>query len=136
MSIDCGQIVYVCDQLASCGSTFYASGYDAGNKDGWVLMQTLSGVADDGREVVAVVAPGKHSAGKSVTVEARHVVDKPKDLDWERAAMLPFLVRIAYEAVQNLLLLLLLRFHRSNQSAPYGIPSQRHHLRLPWLLRS
>lgn len=79
-------------QLTSFGSTFYASGYDDGNKDGWVLMQTLSGVADDGREVIAVVAPGKFSAGSSVVIEAPHVVDKPAGLDWERAAILPFLV--------------------------------------------
>lgn len=79
-------------QVNSCGSIFYASGYDEVNKEGYVLMQTLSGVAPDGREVVAVVAPGKYAPGKSVLVEARHVVDKPKDLDWERAAMLPFLV--------------------------------------------
>lgn len=79
-------------QVNSCGSTFYASGYDEVNKEGYVLMQTLSGVAPDGREVIAVVAPGKYAPGKSVLVEARHVVDKPKDLDWERAAMLPFLV--------------------------------------------
>lgn len=57
-------------------------------------MQTLSGVTEDGREVVAVVAPGKHSAGSSILVEARYVAEKPKDLDWERAAMLPFLVSI------------------------------------------
>lgn len=82
-------------QLAGCGSTFYASGYDSnGNKDGLVMMQTLSGVTvDDSREVVAVVRPGKYPAGSSVSVEARHVVDKPSSLDWERAAMLPFLVR-------------------------------------------
>lgn len=81
-------------QLAGCGSTFYASGYEDGNNDGLVLMQTLSGVTQDGQEVIAVVAPGKFSAGSSVLVEARHLVDKPKGLDWERAAMLPFLVRI------------------------------------------
>lgn len=82
-------------QLAGCGSTFYASGYDTnGNKDGLVLMQTLSGVTvDDGREVVACVQPGKYPAGSEVVVESRHVVDKPHSLDWERAAMLPFLVR-------------------------------------------
>lgn len=82
-------------QLSGCGSTFYASGYDTtGNKDGLVLMQTLSGVAvDDGREVVACVQPGKYPAGSEVVVESRHVVDKPRSLDWERAAMLPFLVR-------------------------------------------
>lgn len=82
-------------QLAGCGSTFYASGYDSnGNTDGLVLMQTLSGVTiDDGREVVAVVRPGKYPAGSTVSIEARHVVDKPSSLDWERAAILPFLVR-------------------------------------------
>lgn len=57
-------------------------------------MQTLSGVAvDDGRAVVACVRPGKYPAGSEVVVESRHVVDKPHSLDWERAAMLPFLVR-------------------------------------------
>ncbi|CAM9097803.1 unnamed protein product [Laminaria digitata] len=79
-------------QLSSGGSTFYANGYDDGNKDGWVLMQTISGVADDGREVVAVVAPGKYPPGSSVLVEARHVVGKPEGLDWDRAAIFPFLV--------------------------------------------
>eukprot|EP00752_Nemacystus_decipiens_P010993 g9770.t1 len=80
-------------QLSGCGSTFYASGYDAnGNKDGLVLMQTLSGVAaDDGREVVACVRPGKYPVGSEVVAESRHVVDKPRGLDWERAAILPFL---------------------------------------------
>eukprot|EP00903_Cladosiphon_okamuranus_P005443 g5428.t1 len=80
-------------QLSGCGSTFYASGYDMnGNKDGLVLMQTLSGVAvDDGRGVVACVRPGKYPAGSEVVVESKHVVDKPHSLDWERAAMLPFL---------------------------------------------
>lgn len=82
-------------QLSGCGSTFYASGYDKnGNKDGMVLMQTLSGVTvDDGREVVACVPPGKYPAGSEVVVESKHVVDKPHSLDWERAALLPFLVR-------------------------------------------
>lgn len=57
------------------------------------MMQTLSGVTvDDGREVVAVVPPGKYPAGSSINVETRHVVDKPRNLDWERAAILPFLV--------------------------------------------
>lgn len=81
-------------QLSNCGSTFYASGYDTnGNKDGLVLMQTLSGVAvDSGREVVACVRPGKYPAGSEVVIESKHVVDKPHSLDWERAAMLPYLV--------------------------------------------
>eukprot|EP00904_Undaria_pinnatifida_P009638 jgi/Undpi1/5804/HiC_scaffold_2.g01078.m1 len=79
-------------QVSSGGSTFYASGYDDGNKDGWVMMQTVSGVTDDGQEVVAVVVPGKYPQGSSVLVEARHIVGKPKGLDWDRAAMLPFLV--------------------------------------------
>ncbi len=81
-------------QLSNCGSTFYASGYDAnGNKDGLVLMQTLAGVVvDDGREVVACAPPGKYSAGSEVVIESKHVVDKPHGLDWERAAMLPYLV--------------------------------------------
>lgn len=57
-----------------------------------MLMQTLSGVTDDGREVIAAVAPGKFSAGSSVAIEAQHVVEKPAGLDWERAAILPFLV--------------------------------------------
>ena len=58
-------------------------------------MQTISGVADGGREVVAVVAPGKYPPGSSVLVEARHVVGKPEGLDWDRAAIFPFLVRVA-----------------------------------------
>ena len=82
-------------QLSSGGSTFYANGYDNGNKDGWVMMQTISGVADDGREVVAVVAPGKYPPGSSALVEARHIVGKPEGLDWDRAAMFPFLVSVA-----------------------------------------
>lgn len=81
-------------QVSSGGSTFYANGYDDGNKDGWVMMQTVSGVAGDGREVVAVVAPGKYPPGSSVLVEARHVVGKPEGLDWDRAAMFPFLVSV------------------------------------------
>lgn len=79
-------------QLVGSGSTFYASGYAEGNEDGWVLMQTVSGVGEDGRDVIAVVAPGKYSPGSFVQVEARHVVEKPQSLDWDRAAMLPFLV--------------------------------------------
>lgn len=59
------------------------------------MMQTVSGVTDDGQEVVAVVVPGKYPQGSSVLVEARHIVGKPKGLDWDRAAMLPFLVRMA-----------------------------------------
>lgn len=59
------------------------------------MMQTISGVAGDGREVVAVVAPGKYPSGSSVLVEARHVVGKPEGLDWDRAAVFPFLVRVA-----------------------------------------
>lgn len=86
---------HAASQVSSGGSTFYASGYADGNKDGWVMMQTVSGVTDDGQEVVAVVAPGKYPPGSSVLVEARHVVGKPKGLDWDRAAMLPFLVRVA-----------------------------------------
>ncbi|CBN75438.1 conserved unknown protein [Ectocarpus siliculosus] len=79
-------------QLSGCGSTFYASGYDQnGNKDGLVLMQTISGVLDDGREVIGVVKPGKYPGGGSVLVEERHLVDKPQGLGWDKAAMLPFL---------------------------------------------
>ncbi|CAB1097460.1 unnamed protein product [Ectocarpus sp. CCAP 1310/34] len=79
-------------QLSGCGSTFYASGYDQnGNKDGLVLMQTISGVLDDGREVIGVVKPGKYPGGGSVLVEERHLVDKPPCLGWDKAAMLPFL---------------------------------------------
>lgn len=89
-------------QLSGCGSTFYASGYDTtGNKDGLILMQSLSGVTvDDGREVVACVRPGKYPAGSEVVVESKHVVDKPRSLDWERAALLPFLVRGRLMGVQ------------------------------------
>lgn len=75
-------------QLATYGSTFYATGYE----EGWVMMQTASGVAD-GRGVIAVISPGKHPPGSSVEVDGRHVVEKPEGLDWDRAAMLPFLVR-------------------------------------------
>lgn len=56
-------------------------------------MQTISGVLDDGREVIGVVKPGKYPGGGSVLVEERHLVDKPQGLDWDKAAMLPFLVR-------------------------------------------
>lgn len=77
-------------QLAAHGSVFYATGYD----DGWVLMQTISGVAD-GKDVIAVVSPGKYSPGSSVDVEYRHLLEKPGHLDWDRAAMLPFLVSIS-----------------------------------------
>lgn len=104
-------------QVNSCGSTFYASGYDEVNKEGYVLMQTLSGVAPDGREVVAVVAPGKYTPGKSVLVESRHVVDKPKGLDWERAAMLPFLVR-AQQTRRGDKILCSLKFYNSTLSYP------------------
>lgn len=88
-------------QLAAFGSVFYASGYtEDANSDGWVMMQSVSGVVegegeDDGgrqQEIVAVVAPGKYPAGSSVMVEARHLVAKPESLDWERAAVLPFQV--------------------------------------------
>lgn len=86
-------------QLMAYGSVFYVNGYD---NDGWVMMQTISGVVEaeeetvrDGgpKEVVAVVAPGKYSPGSLVLVEARHMVAKPKNLDWERGAHLPFQVR-------------------------------------------
>lgn len=81
-------------QLSGSGSTFYRSGYANGNSDGLVLMQTVSGVAvDDGRGLMACVPPGRYPAGSEVVVESKHVVDKPRSLDWERAAMLPFLVR-------------------------------------------
>lgn len=56
-------------------------------------MQTISGVLDDGREVIGVVKPGKYPGGGSVLIEERHLVDKPQGLDWDKAAMLPFLVR-------------------------------------------
>lgn len=75
-------------QLTGYGSTFYAPGYE----EEWVLMQTISGVAD-GKDVIAVIAPGKYPPGSAVEVESRHVVEKPRHLDWDRAVMLPFLVR-------------------------------------------
>ena len=59
-------------------------------------MQTLAGVAGDGREVIAVAVPGDISVGSSVVVDARHVVDKPAGVDWKRAAMIPFLVSSGY----------------------------------------
>lgn len=77
-------------QLADYGSIFYATGYE----DGWVLMQTISGVAD-GKDVIAVVSPGKYPPGSSIDVEYRHLLEKPGHLDWDRATMLPFLVRIS-----------------------------------------
>ncbi|CAM9793756.1 unnamed protein product [Choristocarpus tenellus] len=79
-------------QLLGYGTTFNAKGREKDNDEEWVLMQTISGVTDAGREVIAVVEPGKISPGGSVDVDHRSLVTKPGGLDWERAAMLPFLV--------------------------------------------
>ncbi|CAM9622144.1 unnamed protein product [Discosporangium mesarthrocarpum] len=78
-------------QLVGCGSTFFANGYEDDNNSGLVLMQTIAGVTEGGREVIAAVAPAKLQPGASVEVESHNLVDKPNGLDWDRAAMLPFL---------------------------------------------
>lgn len=80
-------------QVSGYGSVFYANGYSDGNSDGWVVMQTISGVVEGGgEEVIAVVPPGRYPPGSSVAVEARYLADKPPGLDWERGAVLPFQV--------------------------------------------
>lgn len=84
-------------QVSAYGSVFYANGYSDGNSDGWVVMQTISGVVEGGGgEVIAVVPPGKYPSGSSVAVEARYLADKPPGLDWEHGAVLPFQVSELY----------------------------------------